>query len=232
MVRSAAKGKIPKPPESVKSRQQIVAELFNEISGKIGVTTTAEKMPQVSVEMEVPEIEGLLMQLTVLTKLSPDELEDFKRDLTKMKLSEQVNFVKEVINQEAIKRARLERKTMEMVLEETAAQARSLLDGERPEVTEAPTVQEGTDEPPEMGEKEFVMPEITGAIEPEVTEAEEDIVVDLLNDEEIEEIREKLIDAGIKESELLTIIDQVRELPRELVNELLNSVLGKGGEDR
>jgi len=223
MVGSAAKGKIPKPPEAVKSRQQIVAELFNEIAEQIGLTRAADQMPQVSVAMEIPEIEGLLMQLTVLTKLTPDELEDFKLDLTKMKLSEQVNFVKEVINQEAIKRARSERKTMEMVLEETAVQARSLLAGEEPVVVELPPAPEETVEPPEVVEEEIV--------EPELIEPEEDIVVDLLSDVEIEEIRKKLIDAGIGKNELKTIIDQVRELPRELVEELLKSVLGKGGEE-
>ena len=224
MVRDASRGNIPKPPEAVKSRQQIVAELFNEIADQIGVTRVANQMPQVSIAMEVPEIEGLLMQLTVLTKLTPDELEDFKLDLTKMKLSEQVNFVKEVINQEAIKRARSERKTMEMVLEETAAQARSLLAGEEPAVVEAPSVPEETAEPLEVVEEEFVVPE--------VTEPEEDIVVDLLSDDEIEEIRKKLVAAGISKNELKTIIDQVRELPRELVDELLKSVLGKGGEEK
>jgi len=224
MVGAAAKGKIPKPPEELKSRQQIVAELFNEIAGPIGVTKTAEQMPQVSIAMEVPEIEGLLMQLTVLTKLTPDELEDFKFDLSKMRLSEQVNFVKEVINQEAIKRARSERKTMEMVLEETAAQARSLLAGEEPTAVITPIIPEEIVEPSEPVETEVARPEIT--------EVEEDILIDVLSDDEIEEIRKKLIQAGVRKNELKTIIDQVRELPRELVDELLKSILGKGGEEK
>ncbi len=224
MVRDAAKGKIPKPPEETKSRQQIVVELFNEVAGPIGVTKTVEQIPQVSVAMEVPEIEGLLMQLSVLTKLTPDELEDFKLDLTKMRLSEQVNFVKEVINQEAIKRARSERKTMEMVLEETAAQARALLAGEEPVTVITPIEPEEPIEPPE--------PEETEVTKPEITEIEEDILVDVLSDDEIEEIRKKLIEAGISKNELKTIIDQVRELPRDLVDELLKSVLGKGGEEK
>ncbi|MDH4215234.1 MAG: hypothetical protein OEV85_15070, partial [Candidatus Thorarchaeota archaeon] len=224
MVRDTAKGKIPKPPEEIKSRQQIVAALFNEIAEPIGVRKAAEQMPQVSVAMEIPEIDSLLLQLSVLTKLTPDELEDFKFDLSKMRLSEQVNFVKEVINQEAIKRARSERKTMEMVLEETAAQAHALLAGEEPVAAIAPIEPEEYVEPPE--------PEETEPAKPEITEIEEDILVDILSDYEIEEIRKKLIEAGVGKNELKTIIEQVRELPRELVDELLKSVLGKGGEEK
>jgi hypothetical protein len=222
MVKSADKGKIPKPPEVTKSRQQIIAELFNEITAELGITRTAEQMPQVSIPMEVPEIDGLLVQLSILTRLTPDELEDFKLDLTKMKLSEQVNFVKEVINQEAIKRARSERKTMEMVLEETAAQARSVLAGEEPVSAAAPETPEETVEPVEPVETEIVVPE--------PVEAEEDILIDVLSEDEIEEIRKKLVKAGVGKNELKTIIDQVRELPRDLVDELLKSVLG-GGEE-
>jgi hypothetical protein len=224
MVKDVEKGKIPKPPEEIKNRQQIVADLFNEIAGVVGITKIAEQMPQVSVAMEVPEIESLLIQLSVLTRMTPDELEDFKVDLSKMKLSEQVIFVKEVINQEAIKRARSERKTMEMVLEETAAQARSLLAGEEPAVVVPSEIPEKSPETPELAETEIA--------EPEVTEAEEDILVDVLSDDEIEEIRKKLVKAGISKNELKTIIEQVRELPRELVDELLKSVLGKGGEEK
>jgi hypothetical protein len=223
MVKDLGKGKIPKPPEETRSRQQIIAELFNEITADLGISRTAGQMPEVSIPMEVPEIEGLLMQLSILTRLTPDELEDFKFDLTKMKLSEQVNFVKEVINQEAIKRARSERKTMEMVLEETAAQARSLLAGEEPVAVSAPEAPEEIVEPEEPVETEIAAPE--------PIQVEEDIVIDILSDDEIEEIRKKLVKAGIGKSELKTIIDQVRELPRDLVDELLKSVLGKGGEE-
>ena len=220
MVKSVDKGKIPKPPEELKSRQQIVAELFNEITEGVGITWTAEQMPPTSIPTEVPEIESLLIQLSILTKLSPQELEDFKLDLTKMKLSEQVNFVKEVINQEAIKRARIERKTMEMVLEETAAQAQSVLAGEEIVTTPSPEIPEESLEP--------TQPEEMESAKPGVIEAEEDILVDLLSDDEIEEIRKKLLNAGISQNELKTIIDQVRELPRDLVDELLKSVLDGG----
>ena len=222
MVKSADKGKIPKPPVEIKSRQQIVAELFNEVTEGVGITWTSEQMPQTSIPTEVPEIESLLLQLSILTELTPQELEDFKLDLTKMKLSEQVNFVKEVINQEAIKRARSERKTMEMVLEETAAQAKSILAGEELPATPAPETPEKIVTPPE--------PEKMEVAKPEFTEVEEDILVDLLSDHEIEEIRKKLQKAGISQNELKTIIDQVRELPRDLVDELLKSVLGDGGD--
>jgi hypothetical protein len=224
MVNDVAKGNIPKPPDDTKSRQQIVAELFNEIGAGFGITRTAEQMPQAPLAMEIPEIEALLLQLSVLTKLTLDELDDFKVDLSKMKLSEQVNFVKEVINQEAIKRARSEKKTMEMVLEETAAQAHSLLAGEEPVTIAVPEEPEEFVEPAAFTEEEVA--------ESIAVEVEEDILTDVLSEDEIEEIRKKLTIAGIGKNELKTIIDQVRELPRELVDELLKSVLGKGGEEK
>ena len=86
-------------------------------------------MPDYSLATEVPEIEELIVQLSILTELTPEELVDFRADVSKMKLSEQVAFVKEVINQEAIRRSKVERKTMEMIIEETLEQARAQLAG-------------------------------------------------------------------------------------------------------
>ncbi|MFW9807170.1 MAG: hypothetical protein ACFFFK_10620, partial [Candidatus Thorarchaeota archaeon] len=103
MVKTISKGKIPSSPDNVPSRQEIVTDLFNDIAGAIGITKMASSMPSESIPTDVPEIEELLIQLSILSDLTPEELEDFKLDVSKMKLSEQVNFVKEVINQEAIK---------------------------------------------------------------------------------------------------------------------------------
>jgi hypothetical protein len=222
MVKDTAGGKIPKPPENLKSRREIVAALFNEIAEPLGITRTAENMPQEPIPTEVPEIEELLLQLSILTKVTPDELEDFKRDVSKMKLSEQVAFVREVITQEAIKRARSEGTTMEAVLAETAAQARALVSGVAPAITAEPPV-----EVEELGaippqEEETILPQEEALIEEEAA--------DLLSDGEVEEIRQKLKAAGVGEAELKTIIEQVRELPRDLADELLRSVLGEGGD--
>ncbi|MFW9964335.1 MAG: LamG-like jellyroll fold domain-containing protein [Candidatus Sifarchaeia archaeon] len=224
MVRDISKGKMPHPPANIPSRQEIVANLFNDIAGPIGIKKAASSMPIEAIATAVPEIEVLLVQLSILTKLTPEELEDFKLDVSKMKLSEQVNFVKEVINQEAIKKGRIERKPMETVLEETAAMARAVLAGEEIEQFKEPEPVEVRVEP-ELVEK----PE---EIAPEPADFEDVDVTDMLTDDELKEIRQRLVDAGIKGSELETIMDQTRELPRELAEELLKSILGKGGEDK
>jgi hypothetical protein len=223
MVKTIAKGKIPKPPDGVLSRQEIVANLFNDIAEPIGITKLASSMPSEPITSDVPEIEELLIQLSILSKLSPEELEDFKLDVSKMKLSEQVSFVKEVINQEAIKQARLDRKPMETILEETAAKARAVLAGEEIEEVIEPEPLEERIVPPEVEEPKEAIPE---PVEYEEVESAE-----MMDEDELMQIRKKLESAGIKGSELETIMDQARELPRELAEELLRSILGKGGED-
>ena len=223
MVKTVEKGKIPKPPDNVLSRQEIVADLFNDIAEPIGITKAASDMPSETITSDVPEIEELLIQLSILSRLSPEELEDFKIDVSKMKLSEQVSFVKEVINQEAIKQARLERKPMEVILEETAAKARAVLAGEEIEEVMEPEPLEERIVPPEVEEPKEAIPE--------PVEFEEVESAEMLDEDELKQIRQKLVSAGIKGSELETIMDQARELPRELAEELLRSILGKGGED-
>jgi hypothetical protein len=219
MVRTISKGKIPEPPDNVQSRQEIVADLFNDIAAPLGITKQASSMPSEAIATDVPEIEELLVQLSILSQLTTEELEDFKLDVSKMKLSEQVNFVKEVINQEAIKQGRIERKPMETVLEETAVKARAIIAGEViDQVVEPEPIEEG------------IIPE--EVVEPEEVEFEEVFTADMLSDDELKEIRQKLLDAGIKGSELGTIMDQTRELPRDLAEELLRSILRKGGEDK
>jgi hypothetical protein len=134
-----------------------------------------------------------------------------------------VSFVKEVINQEAIKQARLERKPMEVILEETAAKARAVLAGEEIEEVMEPEPLEERIVPPEVEEPKEAIPE--------PVEFEEVESAEMLDEDELKQIRQKLVSAGIKGSELETIMDQARELPRELAEELLRSILGKGGED-
>jgi hypothetical protein len=222
MVRAISKGRIPEPPENVQSRQEIVAALFNDIAGPLGITKTASSMPGVAVVTDVPEIEELLIQLSILSKLTAEEFEDFKLDVSKMNLSEQVAFVKEVINQEAIKQGRIDGKPMEEILEESAAKARATLAGEEiDQVIDCKPVKEKI-EPTKVEELEKTPPEPIDFEEVETAE--------ILDDDELKEMRKRLVDAGIKGSELETIMDQARELPRELAEELLKSILGKGGE--
>jgi hypothetical protein len=220
MVKDTSRGRMPKVPEEARTRQELIAELFNDSAKSIGVVKTAESMPRLSVTMEVPEIEELLIQLSILSELTPEELEDFRNDVSKMKLSEQVAFAKEVINQEAIKRSKVERKSMEMVLAETAERARAQLAGK-----ELPPIPK-----PEIP-KEEPLPEDFELVQPEPLEAEEEIPSELLSEDEINDVRKQLVKAGVGDLELATIMEQVRELPRELVQELIDSILKKGGEE-
>ncbi|MFW9796231.1 MAG: DUF2341 domain-containing protein [Candidatus Thorarchaeota archaeon] len=224
MVKTISKGKIPEIPDNVPTRQEIVANLFNDIAGPIGITKTASSIPSEAIPSEVPEIEELLVQLSILSNLTDDELEDFRLDVSKMKLSEQVAFVKEVINQEAIKQGRIERKPMELILAETAAKARAILAGEDIEEVFRPELVM------EKAELKIVDEKEESLLEP--IEFEEVVSEDMLSDYELKEIRQQLVDAGIKGSELETIMEQARELPKELAEELLKSILGEGGGDK
>ncbi|MFW9833695.1 MAG: DUF2341 domain-containing protein [Candidatus Thorarchaeota archaeon] len=221
MVKDVGRGRIPKVPDEVRTRQELVAELFNDNAAAIGVVKTAEVMPKFPVTLDVPEIEELLIQLSILSELTPEELEDFRNDVSKMKLSEQVAFTKEVINQEAIKQARIERKSMEMVLAETAEQARAQIAGkELPPKPKAPK---------KVVTEEKLLEDFESA-PPEPLEVEDKMPSEFLRESEIEEVRKQLVDAGVKDNELDTIMEQVRELPKELVDELIDSILKKGGD--
>ncbi|MFW9926991.1 MAG: hypothetical protein ACFFDM_09505, partial [Candidatus Thorarchaeota archaeon] len=77
-MKALRKGKIPKPVKDVKSRQQLVAELFNDTYAKMKITRTAAQMPADAIPIEVPEMGELLMQLAILTNLSPEELDEFQ----------------------------------------------------------------------------------------------------------------------------------------------------------
>jgi hypothetical protein len=179
-------------------------------------------MPKESISIKVPEVEELLVQLSLLTGLSAQELSEFRDDVSKMKLSEQVAFTEEVIHQEAIKRARAEGKTTEQVEEETAARAKALLSGEATEPETVP--KRGTGPIIQHEEAERIVPEYAVG-KPETVPYE-----DLLTEHEIQQLRKDLERAGVPSHELATIIEQVRKLPRELVDDLIDSVLSKGGD--
>jgi hypothetical protein len=219
MVRAISRGRIPKVPDGVQTRREILTELFNEIAEPIGLVRLAESMPDYSLTTEVPEMEELLIQLSILAELMPEELEDFRADVSKMKVSEQVAFIKEVIGQEAIKRSKKERKTMEKVLEETLEQARAQIAGEEIASISEPTVVE-----------EKAPPEDIEPIQPDLSKAKDELPPELVSDEEIEQIRKRLVDAGLSGNELEIIMQQVQELPKELVDDLIDSILKKGGD--
>ncbi|MBD3158833.1 MAG: DUF2341 domain-containing protein, partial [Candidatus Lokiarchaeota archaeon] len=220
-IKSLEKGKIPSPIDEAKSRQDLVAELFNDTFREVQVTRTPESMPSEAVEIEVPELGELLVMLSILTHLSPEELEDFKGDIDKMKPSEKAAFIKEVIQQEAIRAAKRENKDTDAIIEEVREEARKQLRGEEieeepediPEVKEVEQVERLLLEE-EISEKKII------AEEDEITERESDF----LSPYELEELRKDLEKRGVPAHEIDTIIKQAERLSRDLVRELLASL--------
>jgi hypothetical protein len=222
MMKSLSKGKIPKKLDNVPSRSEIAVGLWNDLLSPVGIARVAMEVPEYSISAEVPEIEELLVQLSILTQLTPDEFTEFKLDVSKMRVSEQVAFTKEVINQEAIRKGKQDGSSMEEVLERTREMARAKIAGE--ETLEV----EPAEAEPEVKPKE-------AAVEPkedaaEVSE-EPTAPVDKLSDSEIKEIEKLLKKKGVPKAELKTIIAQMRELDRELADELLRSFVGEEGEE-
>ncbi|MFW9888684.1 MAG: hypothetical protein ACFFER_10900, partial [Candidatus Thorarchaeota archaeon] len=211
MIKALNRGVIPQIPEGIRDRQEIIAALFNETCAGVGVTKQPDAMPRFSVSIEVPEIEELLVQLTILTDMTSGELEDFREEVSKMKLSEQVAFTKEVITQQAIKQAKTEGKSLESFLEDLAAQARAVIEG-RPLISD-----EG------IGR--------TKPAKPIGDDASTEADADRLTESEIAELRQRLIGAGLPEHEIRAIMEQVANLPRSLVDELVRTVLGDGGAE-
>ena len=235
-IRALRRGKVPKPVSDAKSRQELLASLFNDTYSELGITREPEQLPPESVKVDIPEMGELLMQLSILTNLSPEELDEFKSDISKMKLSEQAAFVKEVINQEAMRAARREGKTMEEVLQEIEKIAKARLGRGAPAAYGRP--EEAVGEALILGremKEERPVPEVEAlGTRPEPTEiaapsieAEEarPPVTDRLSPFELEELKRKLEARGVPPHEIDTIIDQAKNLPRELVDELIRSLI-------
>ncbi|MHA2242388.1 MAG: hypothetical protein ACXACE_12345, partial [Candidatus Thorarchaeota archaeon] len=229
-IKALRKGKVPKPVDNVKSRQELLAELFNDTYSDTEITREAAQMPEESVMIDIPEMGELIVQLQILTHLSPDELDEFKADISKMKMSEQATFVKEVINQEAIRAARREGKTVQQILEDLSAEASLKIAGEE----EAELVSLIDEELPEDRvflideEEEEVVEEEAPIIEdePPVEDVAEDKPdpSEKLSQFELDELKADLIKRGVPIHEIDTIIEQAKTLPRELVEELIRSL--------
>ncbi|RDE11520.1 MAG: hypothetical protein C4K47_09810 [Candidatus Thorarchaeota archaeon] len=227
LIKSIKKGKIPKPIKGVKSRQDLVAGLFNDTFAEMKLVRTGEQMPVESVAVEIPEMGELLIQLSMLTHLNQQELDDFKADISKMKISEQAAFVKEVINQEAMRVARRDGKTIDQVMSDLRAQAQRRV-GEaeagvaepeaaevvpeeriilRPAKPKAPTpaVEEVKKAPPTAGEEEIAPSE-------------------KLSQYELEELKKQLEQKGVPAHEIDTIMEQAKKLPKYLIDELVKSL--------
>jgi hypothetical protein len=179
-------------------------------------------MPEESIEIAVPEMGELLIQLAILTNLSAEELEEFQADISKMRISEQAAFVKEVIMQEAVRVGRREGKTPEEVVEEVRLQALRRVSGE--EGLDKPAILTSDEE--EESVRLVAEEEPEEEVEPEVTPPEEEPAEpsDKLSQFELEELRKELEFRGVPPHEIDTIMEQARVLPRELVEELVRSL--------
>jgi hypothetical protein len=234
LIKTIRKGKVPKPVTEAKSRQELVADLFNDTFLELEITRAPDQIPEESVPVEVPELGELLIQLSILTNLNQEELDEFKADIAKMKMSEQAAFVKEVIMQEAIRAARRDGKTVEEIVDEVAAEASKKLAGEK--VDKVGDDVEGIIVEPEEPEVESVflpskdeVSKAEPAVKPEKPvkpEKEEDVsfTSDMLSPFEIDELRKELKEKGVPPSEIDTILEQAKELPRDLVEELIKSL--------
>ncbi|MFW9850560.1 MAG: hypothetical protein ACFFF4_15620, partial [Candidatus Thorarchaeota archaeon] len=226
-IKAIRKGKIPKALP-VKMRQELISDLFNDTYSDTGITRKPSQMPEETIPVEIPEMGELLIQLAILTNLSPGELDEFKADIAKMKLSEQSAFVREVIEQEAIRAARRDGKTVNQVLKEVEEEASRRIAGD--EMVPAVSVPAE----PEV-ESVILKDEIVPTLEPtEAPEPSEPTITepsidmdDKLSSFELEELRADLIRKGVPEHEINILIEQAKTLPRDLVDELVKS-LDKG----
>ncbi|MHA1903428.1 MAG: hypothetical protein ACW977_05620 [Candidatus Thorarchaeota archaeon] len=204
-IRQLRRGKVPKPARDVKTRQEVLAELFNEFWAPLGITRKAEALPSESVVVDVPEIEHLLVDLIILTGMSQEEIDEFKLDLSKMKMSQQTSFVTEVIKQEVARVARLEDKSIQQVLDEVREERQKRAGGEEVPVT--------------LRESDITEDMDTGfAPTMDVERGEES-----LQDFEIEAMRQELLKRELPEHEVEAVISQARELPKEVGEMLLKS---------
>lgn len=227
-IKAMEKGKMPKPISEVRDRRGVIADLWTDTLKGLEIVRTVSQVPETLVPVEVPEMGELLIQLQILTNLSQTELDEFKSDISKMRMSEQAAFVKEVIQQEAIRAARREHTTVEDILKKVETEAK-LKTGAVPD--------KGPDEGPSpiiIGIPDDTTPtEDTTPVDktPEKTPSSIDsdwdsIPGDKLSDFEIEELRKELKQRGIEDHEIDNLIEQAKELPREAIDELLESIGG------
>jgi hypothetical protein len=221
-IKALRKGKMPKPIDGVMSRQEIVADLFNDTYIELKLKRTPSQMPEESIDIAVPEMGELLIQLAILTNLSADELEEFQADISKMRMSEQAAFVREVIMQEAVRAARRDGKTPEEVIEEVRLEALRRVSGEEGLVEAGVIIREKEEEAVRIVAEE----EPEEEVKPEVGPPEEEVAEpgEKLSQFELEELRKELESRGVPPHEIDTIMEQARVLPRELVEELVKSL--------
>jgi len=204
-IRALRRGKIPKPAKGVQSRRALVTDIFNDLYASTGIKRRAADIPSEPIIIEVPEIEELVIDLSILTGMTQEELDDFKFEIAKMKMSQQTSFVREVIAQELVRVAALQNKSVEQVLQEVVSERKKRI---------------GRDVTPAKIEDYIPAEEPTEAVEPPKEGIEFE---DRLREFELEEMAVELEKRGIPKHEIESFISQSRELPKDVVQMLLQS---------
>ncbi|MFX1416072.1 MAG: hypothetical protein ACFFC0_04630 [Promethearchaeota archaeon] len=199
-IRQLRRRRVPKPAKEVRRREVVIAELFSELLQPTGVKVKAIEMPTESVEVEVPEIETMIVDLSILTQMKPEEVEEFRLAISKMKLSEQTTFAREVIQQEAIAASVSRGISVEEVLQEVVEERIRRIGGEEATgIASAATVYRVR----------------------EIEKEKEEPPKDTLDDSEIAKMKAELMEKGLPEHEIDSVIAQARKLPKEVGEMLL-----------
>jgi len=199
-IRQLRRKRVPKPAKEVRRREVVIAELFAELLEPTGAKVKAIEMPTESVEVEVPEIETMIVDLSILTQMKPEEVEEFRLAISKMKLSEQTTFAREVIQQEALTASLSRGISVEEVLQEVVEERIRRIGGEEATgiasaaaVYKVKEIEKEKEEPPK----------------------------DTLDDSEIAKMKAELMEKGLPEHEIDSVIAQARKLPKEVGEMLL-----------
>jgi hypothetical protein len=213
MISKVRKRRVPKIPTGIRSRQELLAEIYNEIYEPVGVKTKPEKLPTESVTVEVPLIEELMLDLSILTNMAAAEFDDFRFEVSKMKLSEQTSFVQEVIKQEIGRIERLTGKSEEEILDDVRIERERRIEGM---------------EPAALVDEELITEDMMREVEKPAAE-EEEVPEDRLSPQEIEMMSDELLKRGLPLHEIEELTAQAAQLPKE-VGEMLLKGLWKGKE--
>jgi len=208
LLRQIRRGKVPKLDPSIKGRGRLISEIFDEMLAPIGAKRHEGTMPAHSIEVEVPEIEELLVEVSILTGMTQEELDEFRSDLSKMKLSDQTTFTREVKKQEVLRIARLRGASVEEVVAEVEGERERILSGL------APTV---------VYDQDLIAPPPAYPPE-EVKEEKVPKVEDRLSEQELAELKRELEKRGLLSSEIEAMISQARQLPKDVGLMMLKSM--------
>jgi hypothetical protein len=104
MLKKINKGQVPRPAFAP-PRIAAILSIINEELRPLGLPKSWDDIQGESIEVYVPEVEELLVQLAALTGLGQVELDAFRADISRMRASERPGFIREVIQQEEARRA-------------------------------------------------------------------------------------------------------------------------------